>query len=163
MDRKLIVMRHAKSSWDSPGQADHQRSLNDRGKRDSPRVALHLASLDWQPQFVLSSDAQRTRETAALMLSVWEAGIDANYSANLYLAGTDQLEEEIGSVSEEVETLLTLGHNPGWESVVHRLTGESIVMKTGTAALLTGFCETWKQAFAISWTLDDVVYPRDLS
>ena len=162
LERRLIVMRHAKSSWDSPSDSDHQRPLNDRGRRDAPRVAKHLASIGWQPQHVLSSDAERTRETASLLLREWEDGVAAEFSENLYLAGAQELETELGAISEEVDTLLVLGHNPGWEHIVHRLTGESVVMKTSAAALLNGMCESWGEAFQTSWNLTAIVYPREL-
>lgn len=86
-----------------------------------------------------------------------------DYSANLYLAGVEELETELAGISEEVETLLVLGHNPGWESIVHRLTGESVVMKTATAALISGTCKSWGDAFRATWELDAVVYPRELA
>ena len=93
-------MRHAKSSWDSPAKNDHERPLNDRGRRDSPRVAQHLAEIGWQPQLILSSDAQRTRETAELMLSVWEAGVAVEFSPELYLAGAGAVAGAVAEVSE---------------------------------------------------------------
>ena len=162
MQRRLIVMRHAKSSWETPAITDHERPLNERGRRSAPLVGRELVRLGWQPQFILSSDSQRTRETAALLLDEWEEGIEARFSPNLYLAGPTELRDEIDAVSEEVEDLLVLGHNPGWEAVVHRLSGDSITMKTGMAALLQSECEVWADAFQVSWSLDKVVAPREL-
>ena len=156
-------MRHAKSSWDSPAASDHERPLNDRGRRDTPRVARHLTGLGWQPQFILSSDSQRTRETAELLLAEWEDGVDVEFSSSLYLAGAGNLEDELQLVSDEVEVLLILGHNPGWECVVHRLSGESVTMKTATAVLLTADCESWSEAFQTGWTFESIVHPRDLT
>ncbi len=65
MTRRLIVMRHAKSSWKHAGLTDHQRPLNKRGRKDAPRVARALIERGWTPRRVLSSDAARTRETWA--------------------------------------------------------------------------------------------------
>jgi phosphohistidine phosphatase len=111
---------------------------------------------------MLSSDARRTRETATLLLGQWEDGVGIDYCASLYLASAEELKSELLRVSDEVETLLVLGHNPGWEGVVYRLTGESITMKTATAALLQAECETWGDAFRSEWILEGVVNPRDL-
>ena len=55
MARRLIVMRHAKSSWKNPKLRDHQRPLNKRGRRDAPRVARALRKAGWVPDAVLSS------------------------------------------------------------------------------------------------------------
>lgn len=155
-------MRHAKSSWDSSVNRDWDRPLNDRGRRSAPLVARHLTKIDWQPQFVLSSDAQRTRETTQLMLEEWEPGIGTEFTKELYLAGPSDLESKLLGVSEEVETLLVMGHNPGWEAVVHSLSSVSMTMKTATAALLEGECDCWANAFRCNWELKEVVYPRDL-
>ena len=162
MERQLIVMRHAKSSWASAGLTDHERPLNGRGERDAPRVAAQLTALGWQPQHVRSSDARRTRETAKLMLEEWEDGIEATFVASLYLAGPAALKEAMMGLSDEVESLVVLGHNPGWEGVVHRLTGVDVTMKTATAALLRSDCESWEDAFDVEWSLEEVVYPREL-
>ena len=163
MERQLIVMRHAKSSWESPASGDHERPLNDRGRQSAPRVAEHLMEIGWQPQHILSSDAQRTRETASLLVGQWEEGVGVDFRSRLYLAGRDELEAELQEISEEVESLLVLGHNPGWQQVVFRLSGHSITMKIATAALLLAECESWADAFHTRWSLESVVYPRDLA
>lgn len=162
MRRCLIVMRHAKSSWDSGAPTDHARPLNQRGRRDVPRVAQRLVELGWMPQHVLSSDSQRTRETCRLLVQAWEEGIDVEYLPSLYHAGWASLKHELPRVSEEVETLLVVGHNPGWEEVVRRLSGEVVTLKTGTAVLLEGECEHWADACRSAWSLTDVIYPRRL-
>ena len=75
MERRLIVMRHAKSSWKNESLRDHERPLNKRGRRDAPRIGEELASLGWVPQRVISSDATRDQlfrpyfMTAALRIS----------------------------------------------------------------------------------------------
>ena len=162
MQRRLIVMRHAKSSWQSEAETDHARPLNSRGRRDAPKVANRFVELDWLPQHVLSSDSQRTRETCALLMQSWDEGIGVQFLASLYHAGASSLEQELPGVSDEVETLLVVGHNPGWEEVVYRLCQQVVTMKTATAALLQGECEAWHDTFRTSWTLCDVIYPREL-
>lgn len=162
MERRLVVMRHAKSSWNSEEQTDHERPLNDRGRRSAPLIAAQLTTLNWQPQHILSSDAKRTRETADLLLQEWEDGVGVEFSPSLYLAGPKDLALEMCAVSDEIETLLVLGHNPGWEGVVHQLADVGVTMKTATAALLESKdCESWSDAFQATWTLENVLHPRD--
>ena len=162
MQRQLIVMRHAKSSWADASMGDHERPLNDRGCRDAPRIARRLAELDWVPQFVLSSDARRTTQTSKLMLAVWDEGIEASYVDRLYLAGSRELADELVTLSDEVESLLVMGHNPGWERVVRDLTGTDVIMKTATAALLTATLDSWADAFSTPWSIADLLYPKEL-
>ena len=85
--RRLIVMRHAKSSWSSGAQSDHQRPLNDRGRRDAPRVATALVDANWLPDLILSSDAQRTRETYDGMAVSFPGEISVQFLSSFYLAG----------------------------------------------------------------------------
>lgn len=164
MLRRLIVMRHAKSSWESDARSDHERPLNARGQRDAPRVGEALAKLEWTPDLVLSSDSLRTRETLAGMQEGFGAEVPATFLSSFYHAGPDAVREEVPKVDDSVACLLVLGHNPGWEHLVTSLTGEHIVMKTGTAALMTQELPAWASACegAGSWKLERVIYPREL-
>ena len=62
MQRRLMLMRHAKSSWKSQVPTDHERPLNERGRRDAARVGKRLAKLGWLPDVVVGSDSRRTEE-----------------------------------------------------------------------------------------------------
>lgn len=164
MLRRLIVMRHAKSSWNTTASSDHERPLNDRGRRDAPRIGAKLVELGWTPDFILSSDAQRTQETTAGLNESFPEPVPATFLRSLYLAGPKSVREETAHVDDSVECLLVLGHNPGWEQLVYDLSGEQVVMKTATAALLTREIDSWSDAFNTpSWNLDHVLYPRELS
>jgi phosphohistidine phosphatase len=67
MTKRLIVLRHAKSAWDTDAPDDHSRPLAKRGRKDAPLIGARLAQLEWVPQAVISSDSARTRETWARM------------------------------------------------------------------------------------------------
>ena len=162
MVRRLIVMRHCKSSWADAEQTDHQRPLNDRGRRDAPQVARALAARDWIPEFILSSDSLRTRETCELMRQAWETEIETDFVRGLYQAGVEDLRRALPCVPHETSCLLLLGHNPGWEQVVFRLCQEQLVMKTGTAVLLQSDCQKWTDALNSRWLLVEAIHPREL-
>lgn len=164
MERRLIVMRHAKSSWSSKSETDHDRPLNDRGRTEAPRVASLLMELDWVPQFVLSSDARRTRETLARMQSVWPEEIPAEFLRALYLAGYSGVSAAAGLVPTMANTLMVLGHNPGLEEVVFTLSGQSVELKTATAALLENEADNWIDGLASrsTWRLIDVIRGREM-
>lgn len=163
MQRRLIVMRHAKSSWDNPSGIDHERPLNERGLRDAPRVGAALVELGWVPDLVLSSDAQRTRETMAGMREAFPDKVETTFLSSFYHMGPKAVQEVVPTVDEAVKCLLVLGHNPGWEDLVHSLSGELVMMKTATAALLTRDLAGWKSAFeSDSWKLEQVIGPREL-
>ena len=164
MDRRLIVMRHAKSSWSDPAATDHERPLNKRGRQDAPKVAARLVQMEWQPQWVLSSDSQRTRETMARMQSTLSRDLPVHFRRALYHSGVAAVREEVVTVPDDVQTLMVLGHNPGWEEVVYVLCGEDVVLKTANAALLEGQGSSWPEALRGhgTWRLRQVLRSREL-
>ena len=163
MTRRLIVMRHAKSSWDSAARSDHDRVLSGRGRRDAPRVGAALVEGGWIPDLVLSSDSQRTRETFAGLSKAFPSKVEACFLPSFYHDGPGAVQAELPGVPEHVACLLVLGHNPGWESLVEWLSGEDIVMKTATAALLAMDLGDWSESIQPGkWNLKGVIYPREL-
>ncbi|MCP4190638.1 MAG: histidine phosphatase family protein [Planctomycetaceae bacterium] len=163
--RRLIVLRHAKSSWASGATTDHQRPLNARGQSDAPRVATALGEIGWLPQLILSSDSQRTRETYQRMAPEFPTEIPVQFHASLYHAGLSEILAEAPAVPDDVSTLLVLGHNPGWQEAVRQLSGEEVAMKTANAALLEGDGRDWIEALQKKggWRLLEMICARDLS
>ena len=164
MNRRLIVMRHAKSSWSTPGQNDHDRPLNKRGRKDAVRVAARLTELGWFPEMAVSSSAARTRETFDLMEPMFDASVDVDFMDGLYHAGIRELRNVLRNLPDDVQTVLALGHNPGWEGVIAWLSGEGLQLTTANAALLTGTGATWADALAEaeSWNLCEIIRPKEL-
>ncbi|MCA9198018.1 MAG: histidine phosphatase family protein [Planctomycetales bacterium] len=164
MKRRLIVMRHAKSSWANPDQTDHDRPLNKRGLRDAPRVAAKLAELGWVPDFVLSSDAVRTRQTYRQMQIAFPDTVLTEFTKRLYHGGVTEFLSAVSQLGDLHQTVLVLGHNPGWEHVVHYLTDHPIIMKTSTAALIETPFTAWQDLIDSKekCSLVDTIYARDL-
>lgn len=115
MTRTLILMRHAKSSWDNPGQNDHARPLNPRGRRSATALGDWLRAEGWLPDEVISSSSARTRGTfAGLKLDV-----PAQFTDALYHADPDRMLAVLAQARGE--TVLMLGHNPGIAAFAARL------------------------------------------
>ena len=86
---------------------------------------------------------------------------DVKFLPSLYHAGVGELREAFHGVPEDIDCVLALGHNPGWEEVVACLTGQSITMTTANAALLETDCPSWPDAVANNgWILREVIRPR---
>ncbi len=148
MRRRLILMRHAKSSWKSDAPNDHARPLNDRGRRAAPAVGRHLMTLGWVPDRIVSSDAQRTRSTSDLVCSALSCEPHVTFERRLYLARPQDVCDAIRDVADDVQTLLMLGHNPGWEDALTYLGGVEHALKTADAALLEAEGERWADLVA---------------
>ena len=159
---RLIVLRHAKSDWHGSG-TDHDRPLTPRGKRDALRVAHRLARMGWIPDRVVCSDAARTMETWTRMAPAFGRPIDAVVTRRLYDAGIQALASVLGEVPPGVETVLAIGHNPGWELAVGVLGGTPVTLTTTNAALLQRNDAPWDEAItAGTWTLVAVIRPKEL-
>jgi len=153
--RSLILLRHAKSSWATPGLADRDRPLNARGARDAVAVAAALAALP-TPDRVLCSSALRTRQTlAALQAAGALQGVTVEVDDALYLASATAIERRIGAAGSGPHLLL-IGHNPGIEELAQRLAGQPITMKTSS------FCH-FERAAADGWTFEAQATPRGVA
>lgn len=133
--RKLILMRHAKSDWADESLSDHDRPLNKRGKRDAPRMASWLASVDCQPDRILCSSSARTCETAALMSEAWMTDPDIQYCKSLYLASPESILAAIRAEAGDAQSVLVLAHNPGMSHIVSVLSNKFRDMPTAAAAV----------------------------
>lgn len=111
MPLRLILTRHAKSSWDNPDLPDQARPLNARGKRAAQALGDWLASRGYMPDQVLCSPATRTRETWAWMAPALPQATDAQYPDALYQADSDSLLTSLRQATGR--TVLMIGHNPG--------------------------------------------------
>ena len=154
-------MRHAKSSWDNPSLVDHDRPLNQRGKRDAPIIATSLETIHWLPELILSSSSKRTWETFTLMNDIWNENIPAKIIPEFYGGGLEDILVELAKLDDEKRTVLVLGHNPGWENAVSYFTTEYHSMTTANAALLEAEAESWMDAISC-FRLVRILRPKEL-
>jgi len=153
MQRRVLLMRHAKSSRDDASLSDHQRPLNARGIKDASKMARVLQKLNLIPSRVLVSDSKRTLETLDGIKSIL-GELPTQAMNNLYLASANTLLECMDETAEG-ETMLIISHNPGTELVMYEVTGEYHSMPTTACALLIGHENTWH--------CQQVLRPKDLS
>lgn len=114
----LTLLRHAKSSWNNHQQSDHDRPLNERGNRDAPDMARRLVDRDSIPALILCSTAQRTRDTAKHLLSVFgEPSPAITFDDALYLGSPDKLLEALENVPDNIQHVMIIAHNPGIEDL----------------------------------------------
>ena len=153
MTLRLIIARHAKSSWKNAGVSDHDRPLNGRGRREAPMLGDAIRMAGWVPDVILSSDAQRTQETCEAFRESFP-GVPCHFLRSLYLAHPETLFEEVTSLSPDIGTALLLGHNPGSSEFVSILAGMPVELKTANAALLEYPSDNWAEAaLSRAWTL----------
>jgi phosphohistidine phosphatase len=163
MHRRLIVLRHAKSDWNTNAGSDHERPLNGRGQRDAPRIGEHLQQRGWVPAAVISSDATRTRETWQRMKQALGGEPEVSFTRSLYLAGPPEVRAALAMLDDAVSTAMVIGHNPGWEDVVSALCEVRVRITTCNAALLVIQAPTWADAASRrDWGFEAMLRPKEL-
>lgn len=123
MSRELLLLRHAKSDWDSGAASDIERPLAKRGKREAPRIGEWLYREGLVPALIVSSPAERARETTLKVCK----GLDYNkraieWDASVYEADLAALLQVLSRYHQGPSSLLLVGHNPGLEALLRYLT-----------------------------------------
>lgn len=143
--KTLLVLRHAKSSWEDTELKDHERPLNPRGVRDAPRMGQLLAAEALVPDLVLASTAVRAVSTAELAMGVIEDAPEIEGTRDLYLASPHDCLEVIEARGGDAERLMVVGHNPGITALVTRLTGVCEEMPTAALAVVELDIDDWSE------------------
>ena len=162
--KRLILMRHAKSSWDDERLPDRERPLSARGERDAPRMAERLAAHGEQPTLFLSSPARRALRTAELVAAVLKPPPGAlHVEPRLYLAAPAEI---LGVVREQDDThasLIVFGHNPGFTELPNALLPQLGLDNLPTAGVVALDCAvtSWRGVSAATARLSYVDYPKN--
>lgn len=172
--KSLYLLRHAKSSWATPGQADKDRPLNARGQRACLLIADYIRREGLSMEWALVSTAQRTQETAARIQDAlgqqWE-GEDLDL---LYHAEPDVIEEMISLVPDVINSVIVIGHNPGMAEYARHLAARGSPDKEAAARLadkyptaglarFTVYADQWSDLAGARADLLSFITPRLLS
>ncbi|MGH9203144.1 MAG: SixA phosphatase family protein, partial [Vicinamibacterales bacterium] len=122
--KTLLSLRHAKSSWSDATVDDRDRDLNARGRRDAVRMGELIRQNQLSPDVIISSDALRARLTAEAVADVIGFQEEIALDRRLYLASPADIVAVIRTAAGAATTVMIVGHNPGLEQLVERLTGE---------------------------------------
>ncbi len=145
--KHLILVRHAKSSWEGPISSDFDRPLNDRGKRDAPMMAQRLLKRKLKIDAFISSPAKRAKKTAIIFAEEFgKAKDDIIFKEDLYGALVDSFYDIISDVSDKYDTIAVFSHNPGITDFANSLT-TSIIDNIPTCGMFAVSikCESWKE------------------
>jgi phosphohistidine phosphatase len=161
--KKLLILRHAKSSWDLPELADHDRPLAKRGKRDSFRMGDLAKEEGLSPDLILSSTAKRARSTAKRFAEANDYDCKIRFTRDLYLAGAEDYINLLRGLDSDLDCVMVVGHNPGLEELLSTLTGESQWMPTTALAQVELPIQQWKELTEeVEGKLVNYWRPRDL-
>ncbi len=160
--KTLLIVRHAKSSWEYPELPDHERPLLEKGKKRTRKIIEFLQSKNIVPDFVISSSAIRSRETAryiakALGYPTSEIKLDPS----LYHADSHLLFDQFMDLSDDYTTLMMVGHNPTLTNFVNHFLQPPIDwLPTSGVVCLTFDTDRWEKIRTAPVTVEFVVFPK---
>jgi len=169
---KLLLLRHAKSSWDNPDYSDHQRPLNNRGLKAAPKVGKYIVKQEITPKLVLSSTATRARQTTQLVTEQFNDEIETRFIDDLYgFSGFHTPLNIIRDNGDQQSPLMVVGHNPTMEVLAAELTGAGnsaaralmhVKYPTAALAVIDFDIPRWADLQTGIGTLVRFIRPRDL-
>jgi len=161
--KTLLILRHAKSSWADPGQADYDRPLNKRGRLAAPLMGRTLLERDLLPEVIYSSSAARAQQTTELLTEAGGYNGPVHYEKDLYLAAAETYIEHLQIHADDHARAMVVGHNPGLERLVAVLTDQHVAFPTAALAIVNLSIDNWADLVAGQrGELADLLLPREL-
>ena len=161
--KTLLLLRHAKSSWNDSSLEDRDRPLNARGRRDAPRVGDVLRDASLVPDLIISSDAVRAQATAVAVAEAAGYAGEIVVDPLLYLASPEDVLAVLQTAPDaNAQRVMIVAHNPGLEDLVERLTGERHHLPTAALVQLALPIDRWDALDASARaTLVAIWQPKD--
>ena len=163
MKRYLIIMRHAKTEVAAPQQRDFDRSLMPRGTVDARTMAERLKLLGLQIDCIIASNAQRTQQTAHIIAESIAYPKDNIIPApRLYLCSANEIENEVLALSDDIQTAMIIGHNPGVSEFIFEIDQKILSTEIATAGLVvfSMSCTHWSDFTNAKKKLELYDYPK---
>ena len=164
MRHKLILVRHAKSSWTEAGLTDFDRPLNDRGLKNAPEMGRRLAKANFAVDTIITSPAVRAITTAKIIAK--EIGFDVKrivQNEHIYDASVNILLDLVRNLDEHVNKAMLVGHNPSFTVLCNRLSNARIDnMPTCSIAQIQFNISSWEAITEHSGELTDFDYPKNI-
>lgn len=156
--KSLTLLRHAKSERDSPDGTDFARPLNDRGRTDARRMGREMRKLGLKFDLVLASPAQRVVETVERV-----GELSPEFDRRIYDASTGDLLNIVREAGDDVDRLMLVGHNPGFERLAARLTEGIDEMPTAALVEIELPVDHWRDVGEGNGRLVRFIRPKELA
>lgn len=165
-ERTIVLIRHAKSSWDNPDLADFDRPLNDRGFTDAPLMGKQLALQGLHFDAVIASPSKRTTQTLSFLLKelkfpeskiIWDSSI--------FHSSSDNLLRILRDLDASVKTVALVGHNPSMTDLANYLQSDTMIENVPTCGIVCVSAElpTWNDLQRQKAKLEFFIYPKAIS
>lgn len=164
MAKKIILVRHAKSDWSVLGQKDFDRTLNQRGMQDAPRMGNALKNKNLVVDLIIASPAIRAKTTAEFIAEQIAYDVkNIKWVDDLYEASTRTILGEINNLENHYNTVIIVGHNPSFTHMAEYFTKAEINnMPTCSMVGITFEVDNWQLISGQTGNLDFFIYPKML-
>jgi phosphohistidine phosphatase len=160
--KTLFLLRHAKSSKDDPALEDFDRPLNKRGEQDSKAIGKYIRKKKLSPDLVISSPANRARQTTELVLKAAGLKIQPRFDERIYEASARLVLKVLSEIEANANAVMLVGHNPGFEELFEVLTGDGSRLPTASLACIELAVDKWKQVRPEIGKLKWLISPKEL-
>lgn len=161
--KKLIILRHAKSSWENMGLSDFERPLNKTGVISAKNMGAFINAKEGSIDLILSSSAKRAYETAAIIAEAINYDIkNIDTEKKLYLAWVNEILKSIRKIHDSVNKCIIVGHNPGFTELINYFGVMLDNLPTSSAACFEFDTESWQNISANNADLVWFQLARDL-
>ena len=159
--KTIYLLRHAKSSWDDTSLSDFERPLNERGLRTAPFMGEVMNRRGYSPSLVIISPAKRAATTAELVKESAGLNAELRHDHRIYEASPNTLRTVAAETSDDLASVMLVGHNPGMEGFIRYLTGRIEPMPTAALAVIELSIDSWNDLDAGTGQITEVVRPKD--
>lgn len=159
--KTLFVLRHAKSSWDHPELSDFERPLNKRGLKAARFMGELMRARSLAPQRIVSSPARRAQMTAQIVSEAAGFDFPVRFDERIYEASPLTLFNLIREFDDRIDSVLLIGHNPGFENLVRLLTNETVGMPTAALAAVELRIDAWREISVGVNRLEFLLQPKE--
>jgi phosphohistidine phosphatase len=169
--KRVILLRHAKSSWRHAELTDIERPLSKRGRHSATALGRYLAAAEYRPAQILCSSSERTRETLARLQEHFAQTVPTRYEKGIYMADAASLLRRLRRLTDRLASVMIIGHNPGLEQLALLLIGSSDAplgrrlaekFPPGAIAVIAADVERWTDLAPGGGRLEAFIRPKDL-
>jgi len=162
--KKILFVRHAKSSWADMSLKDKDRPLNKRGNRDAPIMAQRCLEYGIKVELIISSTAVRAFATAHIFHEIYNLSKPIQREDYLYHGDPSDFEEALCSVDDQIDCVAIFGHNPGITYLANDLDSTRYIDNVPTTGVVVGQIDIacWEDFTIANTVLKDFMYPKQL-
>jgi phosphohistidine phosphatase len=161
--KTLMLLRHAKSDWEDTSLPDFDRPLAARGKRDAPRMGKVLRKRGSLPDLIISSPAARAKATIDAVIKTAKLDGEPQFDEAIYGATSAELMKVIRRWRDDISCALLVGHNPGFEDLLRRLTDSRERVPTAALACIEFQIDRWEDVEDGKGRLAWLVTPKQVA